>query len=112
MKKVLIVFVISIPIIIFTLFYKRIQFEYYRWDFSSQDIITREKAVQKIVDMGKPAVPYLIDVIKKPYIFEEYYALQCLRKITLDYNYNPDSISTVNELKYWEEWWKINKHKY
>ena len=87
-----------------------IQFNYHLWHLSSESPKKRQFHSTSIIDMGDNAVPLILDRLEHPYIFEEYYLLNCIAEIT-----NIDSIknfSNQEQLDYWKLWWKNNKDKY
>jgi len=89
--------------------YNYLKFQYYVWDFSSEDLLKRERAEKKVIQMGVTAIPFLIDELSHPYIFESYHISNCLKKITRDTN---TALIDADHKRYWKTWWIKNSNRY
>lgn len=94
------------------IYHKRIQFEYYVWNLSSEDPDKRDANAAKIISMGYEAVPWLIDKLDRHYIFETEYEVFCLERITRTNTYDPKTVNFYEvALPFWKKWWNENQNR-
>lgn len=90
--------------------YERIKFEYYIWHLSSEVVSEREEYSNRIFDMGRDAIPFLIDELDHPYIFETYYIVENLEKLVKTNKNYPTK--QTDQVIYWKNWWLKNKQNF
>jgi len=117
MKRRAIVLILAILVIALALilgYQRRIQFEFYSWDLSSQSLATREMSATSIIQMGNYAVPILIGKLDHPYIFETAYDVYCLEEITkAELTYDRGHFDMEREaIPFWKDWWKKNEQRF
>jgi hypothetical protein len=115
MQKRKIVLISILSIIIISLVYisiniKKIRFEYYIWQLSSESVSDREEGAKAIVKMGEYSIPLLIKKLDNEYVFERYYIINCLEQITGIKNTHNSNY--VEAKLFWKNWWENNKQKF
>jgi hypothetical protein len=116
MKKTFISLAIVIPLIAIAvaLNFKRLQFEYYTWNLSWEDLQTREEYAEKITSLGNYAVPLLIGKLDHPSKNETDAEIICLEVIThAKLPYDPMmGGQDPSVIQFWKKWWAEHHQKY
>jgi hypothetical protein len=109
-KRYILYFILIIVLFLSAINYPLLKFEYHIFNLSSESPSEREIHYNKIVEMGNQAVPFIMYQLDHPFIFEEFYLLNGLAKITgID---SIQNLSTEDQKKYWKNWWNKNNYLY
>jgi hypothetical protein len=113
-RKIVLILVVLIGGILLVSNTRRLEFEYYVWNLSSESTTDREYYSAKIISMGDYVVPMLIHKLDHQFIFETDYVVLCLEQITkatVTYEVGRSDL-TKEMIPFWKEWWSKNRHKY
>lgn len=108
-KRKIFIAIFTIGLVLIFLYQNRIKFEYFAWNLSSENYYTREESIKKIIAMGNVAIPFIINRLDHPYIFETDYLIKVLEKnekVKFDYKNQKEAII------FWKKWWKLNSSNF